>query len=291
MVYLVPETFREGTEEASVFCGILYFLLWPAVGVLTGILLPSQSSQRTAVRQAAAAGFLASSIDHIFTVALRLWLLVSGHMPGYTGTGTGLMEIVRSEWELSWTTGGIVILFAIGLSITGCYVFMLYTRKFQLPVPAPTTVVEPSLSEFDQKVRYLIFRFFAENCRAPTCQEIATLAYSDEVATFMAFHKLHRLHMITLDQRTNTIRMANPFSAVATRYMVRSGKKAWWANCAWDALGIAASLQIDATIKADYPDIPESVELKVECGEVDGKNTVVYFPLPIQQWYEDLVFT
>ena len=146
-------------------------------------------------------------------------------------------------------------------------------------------------SSFDLNVRYLIYRFFAENCKAPAYQEIAALLGEAEARTRASFHALHAHHMIFLEPGSDSIRMANPFSAVPTRYKVKIGQKQWWANCAWDTLGIAAALHSDATIEAGYPDSDQTVELSVENGTVDGKGNVVYFALPCRQWYDDLVFT
>jgi hypothetical protein len=97
--------------------------------------------------------------------------------------------------------------------------------------------------------------------------------------------------MIFLEPGGETIRMANPFSAIPTKFRVKSGPLEWWANCAWDSLGIAAALKIDVKIRASYPDSQESIELQVFHGIVDGKNHVVHFPLPCVKWYDDLVFT
>jgi hypothetical protein len=151
--------------------------------------------------------------------------------------------------------------------------------------------METAITAFDLKIRYQIYRFIAERCRVPTDQEIASLlnVAKDEVRS--SFHRLHARHMIFLEPGGDTIRMANPFSAVPTRYKVRSEKKQWWANCAWDAFGIAAALHTDVDIEAAYPDSEERVNLQVNHGVVDGKNQVVYFSLPCSQWYDDLVFT
>jgi len=148
-----------------------------------------------------------------------------------------------------------------------------------------------TITAFDLEIRYHIYRFFAENCRAPTYPEIASLLNTESGGVQDSFHKLHAQHMIFLERGTDTIRIANPFSAIPTRFKVRSGQKEWWANCAWDTLGIAAALRIDIQIQASCPDIQEVVELWVEKGAVDGKNHVVHFPLPCREWYDDLVFT
>ena len=151
--------------------------------------------------------------------------------------------------------------------------------------------METTITEFDLKIRYQIYRHFADNCRAPTYLEIAGLLNLAQDDVQDSFHKLHARHMIFLEPGTYAIRMANPFSAIPTRFRVKSGHKKWWANCAWDSLGIAAALDIDVQIDAAYPDIQEIVELQVSHGVVDGKNHLVYFPLPFRQWYDDLVFT
>ena len=151
--------------------------------------------------------------------------------------------------------------------------------------------METTISEFDLRVRYQIYRFLAENCQAPSYPEIADLLSADKESVRVSFHRLHERHMLFLEPKTDSIRMANPFSAILTRFKVTSGNKQWWANCAWDSLGIAAALQMDVQIHASYPDTQETVDLQVTHGRVDGKNHVVYFPLPCRQWYDDLIFT
>jgi len=97
--------------------------------------------------------------------------------------------------------------------------------------------------------------------------------------------------MLYLEPGTSAIRMAFPFSAIPTQFKVKDGQKEWWANCAWDSLGIPAALNRDVEIEAMYPDSSEHVKFQVRNGSVDEKNHVVYFPLPFRQWYDDLIFT
>lgn len=151
--------------------------------------------------------------------------------------------------------------------------------------------METIISEFDLQVRFRIYRFFADNCRAPSYQEVADFLDAEKEDVRVSFHKLHDHHMIFLEPGADSIRMANPFSAIPTNYKVISGNKRWWANCAWDSLGIAAALKIDVQIEAGYLDNQEIAELQVKQGVVDGKNHVIYFPLPCRQWYDDLIFT
>lgn len=152
-------------------------------------------------------------------------------------------------------------------------------------------IMDTAISDLDLQVRYHIYRFFADHCRAPSYQEIAGLLNVEESRVRDAYQKLHARHLVFLERGADVIRIANPFSAIPTRFRVTSGRRVWWANCAWDSLGIAAALNLDVQIEARYVDSPDAVELRVENGRVDGKGHLVYFPLPFRQWYDDLVFT
>ncbi len=147
------------------------------------------------------------------------------------------------------------------------------------------------LTSFDLQVRFQIYRSFAGDGLAPSCRQVAETLTAAEVDVRRAFHRLHDHHMIFLEPGADRIRMANPFSALPTRFKVTAGEKQWWANCAWDSLGIAAALDLDVHISAAYPDSRELVEFDTRGGAVDGMSHVVHFPLPCRQWYDDLVFT
>ena len=60
--------------------------------------------------------------------------------------------------------------------------------------------------------------------------------------------------------------MLNPFSAVETPHRVESGGRTWFANCAWDALGIPAALHADGRVESRCPDCGEALELEVRDG-------------------------
>ncbi len=92
------------------------------------------------------------------------------------------------------------------------------------------------ISEFDLQVRYQIYHFFVNHCVAPSYQQIANSLNAENENVRVSFHKLHERHMIFLERNSDSIRMANPFSAIPTKFKVISGNKQWWANCAWDSL-------------------------------------------------------
>jgi hypothetical protein len=57
--------------------------------------------------------------------------------------------------------------------------------------------------------------------------------------------------------------MAGPFAAQPTPYRVVAGTRAWWANCAWDMLGIAAMVGEPVDIDARCTDCDEPMPLHV----------------------------
>jgi hypothetical protein len=110
-----------------------------------------------------------------------------------------------------------------------------------------------------------------------------------------AFYKeLHNRHALFLEPGTLTIRMANPFSGIPTDFKVHANGKTYFANCAWDMLGIPAALHTDAVIEAVCTESNESVQLEIKNGNIApaaSSDLLVHFPLPFSHWYDDLVFT
>lgn len=106
----------------------------------------------------------------------------------------------------------------------------------------------------------------------------------------VAYRRLHELHAVFLDPGGEAVRMAHPFSGIPTRFRVRSGGIDYWANCAWDALGIPAALGQDAEIDATYAEDGQPARLGVVDDSVRGDG-FVHFLLPLRLWYHDLIFT
>ncbi len=85
--------------------------------------------------------------------------------------------------------------------------------------------------------------------------------------------------------------MANPFSAVPTRFSVQAGGRGWYANCAWDAFGICAALHVDGHISTTCPDCEEPLEIDV-IDEQPSTTSLLFHSLVLAaQWWDDIVFT
>jgi hypothetical protein len=69
-------------------------------------------------------------------------------------------------------------------------------------------------------------------------------------------------HVVVLDA-AGRIHMAHPFAGHRDGAHLQAGDQSWWGNCAWDALGIAAALDLqDATV------ISNGIALRISDGQL-----------------------
>ena len=141
------------------------------------------------------------------------------------------------------------------------------------------------------QTRHFVYTHIAETTRPPSVDETAIhFGISTEEASNL-YKELHNRHALFLDFDEMAIRMANPFSGIPTDFKVHANGRTYFANCAWDMLGIPAALHCDAVIDAVFTESNESVQLEVRDGTITNHQLLVHFPLPFARWYDDLVFT
>jgi hypothetical protein len=143
----------------------------------------------------------------------------------------------------------------------------------------------------DLELRNRTYRRFVESGRAPTASELAaeTGTPIDEVRA--GWRRLHDAHAIVLDPAMAEIRMANPFSAVPTPHRVEVAGRTWFANCAWDAFGIGAALQVDSVVESTCPDCGASLRVTVTDGRPDDGDLLFHVLVPASTWWADIGYT
>jgi len=147
------------------------------------------------------------------------------------------------------------------------------------------------LSDFDKKVFLSVYDSLLQDCRTPLAADIAAALSCSEGEAREAFKRLAEGHYFLLQKYSGEILMAFPFSAVSTWYAVESGHRSWYANCAWDALGIIAVLEEDARVKTSCPCCGEAMTLRVENDKLVEGDGVIHFAVPARKWWENVVFT
>jgi hypothetical protein len=140
-------------------------------------------------------------------------------------------------------------------------------------------------------VRNVTYRMFVELGRAPTAGEVAPEVDLSIGEVQDAWRELDSIHALVLNRATTEIRMANPFSAVPTAHRVHAAGRWWYGNCAWDALGICASLQTDGRIETSCPDCGEPIAIELRDGRVDDERLLFHCLVPASAWWDDIVFT
>jgi hypothetical protein len=88
--------------------------------------------------------------------------------------------------------------------------------------------------------------------------------------------RLADAHVIVLED--GQIRAAHPFANHREGARVQAQGRTWWGNCAWDALGLVAALDLTgATITA------QGIALEKAAG--------FHVLVPAAQWWDDIGFT
>ncbi|MFP5253041.1 MAG: organomercurial lyase [Actinomycetes bacterium] len=143
----------------------------------------------------------------------------------------------------------------------------------------------------DLRLRNATYRLFVGLGRAPTAEEVADDTDTVPVEVVRAWRRLHEQHALVLDESRAAVLMANPFSAVPTRYQVEAAGRSWWANCAWDAFGVCDVLGGDGRIETVCLDCDEPLVVEVRGGEPDDPAQVFHCLVPARHWWDDIVFT
>ncbi len=148
----------------------------------------------------------------------------------------------------------------------------------------------PSTSLSLDDLRIFVYTQIADTGRAPTSSALATRFAIGENEAKQALAELGRRKMLVLDS-AGEVWMAGPFSAVPTGFTVHGKTATWWANCAWDMLGIPACLGVGARIDARCAGSGDAVTIDVSAQHGPKEDGLVHILVPARQWYEDIGYT
>jgi hypothetical protein len=153
-------------------------------------------------------------------------------------------------------------------------------------------------ASLDSAVRLAVYRHFVEHCVAPSVTDLARATGAPAPDVEGALRRLAEGRALVLRPRTSDIWMAMPFSADPTEFRVESAAGGWWANCAWDALGLAAMLGAASRITTRCPDCGKGMSLAVHPHDSEAPlrvdaagEPIVHFLVPAARWWDDIGFT
>ena len=142
-----------------------------------------------------------------------------------------------------------------------------------------------------------MFRHFVDTTRAPTVAELARQIVLSEAEVAASLRRLGDHHQLALTPAANAIWMVHPFSAVPTEYPVETsrgrgrGRGRYWANCAWDMLGIPAVLGLDSHTTTRCAETGVTVELGVRDGRLTNNDGVVHFAVRPPDFWDNVGYT
>ena len=142
-------------------------------------------------------------------------------------------------------------------------------------------------------LRVFVYDVLVESGRPPTSQVIAARFGVSASHARAALRGLRIGKTILPNPETGEIWMAGPFAAAPTAYKVVGRRTTWWANCAWDMLGIPAIVGESVDIEASCTDcgLPAPVRVDADSGPGAASAEIVHFLVPAHRWYEDIGFT
>lgn len=151
--------------------------------------------------------------------------------------------------------------------------------------------MQAALTAIDLAVRRQILATFASG-GIPTRLSVMQALDLDYAVVSSSYAALAAAHVIVPGRDTGEVWMAMPFSAVPTPFPVMVGGRAVWANCAWDAYGIAAALNDDIAFTTPCPASGAVIAGGVRRGVAFAHpGAVAYVGVPAARWWDDIGFT
>jgi hypothetical protein len=143
----------------------------------------------------------------------------------------------------------------------------------------------------EQELRHQVYTATVELGRPPLSAEMASLLDVPQSDVLEGFRALRARRLLFLSDDTGEIVMAPPFAASPTGFLVGAGDKRYFANCVWDAYGIAAALEQDAVVAASCACCGTAMTMQIANGAPVDPEGIAHFAVPAAQWWDDLPFT
>lgn len=99
------------------------------------------------------------------------------------------------------------------------------------------------------------------------------------------------------DPHTGEISVAGPVAGAPTSYRVSAAGVTWFANSAWDMLGVAAMFMTEVTIETRCTDCGDPVKFMLDphafpafrfLNKSLDDNAIIHFLTPARKWHEDV---
>src|SRR4030095_4191612 len=131
----------------------------------------------------------------------------------------------------------------------------------------------------DLRVKLAVYEHFGAGGSRPSAADVASRVGLEPSEVREVFGRLRSQRVLVLEADGEAIRMGPPFSAVPTQHEVTAGGVSYYANCAWDALGIPAALHRPAMVHSRCEQSLEPLELAVSKSGAAGSGSRAHTPV------------
>ncbi|MEO1712078.1 MAG: alkylmercury lyase family protein [Bacteroidota bacterium] len=140
-------------------------------------------------------------------------------------------------------------------------------------------------------LHYTLIKEIIDRGYAPDVEALGTLLQATEKEVIQGLYDLQEYHGVVLHPHEPKVWVIHPFSLAPTNFYVESARGAWWGNCAWCSLGVAALLQEDVKITTTLGAQTQQIEIHIRNGEIQEKNYFIHFPIPMKNAWENVIYT
>lgn len=141
-----------------------------------------------------------------------------------------------------------------------------------------------------QAVIDYVYASLIERAVVPSLDQIAGAVGGDRSSIARLIREAKIGKTLLLDD-TDAIWMAGPFSARPTTYHVQTDDRKWFANCAWDALGIGPIVGAPVDVAMRCTDCGEALRFHLTPDSSKVPDWIVHLLVPARHWYDDIGFT
>ena len=142
-----------------------------------------------------------------------------------------------------------------------------------------------------REIRLFVFSQAAATARVPQPNDIAAALGRPQSEVEGALRQLAAGKVLILAPNDGHIWAANPFCAVPSPFRVETSGKTYWGICIWDALGIVATLDADAVIRAACGDCSEPMLLEIKARKLTRSEGIIHFAVPAHHWWDNIGYT
>ena len=144
---------------------------------------------------------------------------------------------------------------------------------------------------FDVTLRTAVYRHFADTGQSPSLDAMSEAIGATSEQVTDGYRRLYAKRMLVPADDFASIRMAPPFSGVATQHRATVKGKEYFANCAWDAFGVVAALGGTGEVLSRCEQTLQPLRLRLTPDGQLPSAWLFHCVVPAADWWKDIVFT